>query len=359
MKEMKYTKSEIRRRDAVLKAVKGGIKRKYEDFTSKLSGDDAGKMGRYVSLEYISNNPHIEWNYRDVSYNPELTLDYVFEHPEKNWDSSKITDIVCTKEKWEYVTDNIDWKWSWRDLSYNIPLDIVRENPGKDWHWGALSGRYSLTEDFIIRFPEKNWNTERFGNRFTKDLVLAVPHLNWDWFCMEQKDYFHWDLVRYHPEKHWAWHDLSKLEGIPSDVFLDNMDKPWNIDSVTKNIIILSDDIPRIRDIEDPRIRYALIGDDIDSEEDMPAFDIFSGIGGEKRERELVLYYCQRHMAAYKIQKLWYRIMYDPSHPIGERVNLRKMFRDWNQIEDGEELERLVAEEVKARRLREARGEPE
>lgn len=353
----KYTKRETRRRDNVLKAVKGGIKKQYEDFTSKLTSDNAAKMGEYVSLEYISNNPEIDWDYLSVSKNKDLTLEYVLEHPDKKWNKRLITRKLINEKRWEFLERHIGWDWDWNLLSFYVPISIFANNPDKDWLWTGISRRIDLTEQIILDNPDKPWVTDHFKERFTKNLVMELPHLDWNWYNMDRMSYFHWDLVRAYPEKHWAWKDLGGLDYVPSDVFLDNIDKAWDLDDVSRNIVILESDEERIRQLDNPEIKYALLGDEISEVEDLPAFDIFAGIGGEKREQELILYYTRRHMAAYKIQKEWCKIMYDPYHPCGERIGLRRMFRDFHRIEDDDELERLVAKEVQSRRLQREKEE--
>jgi len=353
-----YTKKELRRKDTVLKAVKGGIKKKYEDFTSKLSVKNAGEMARYVSLEYISNNPQIEWSYWEMSNNTELTIDFVFSRPDKDWNIHQITSMVIKNEAWAFVDKNIDWKWSFASLSTSIPLYIIDNNPHKAWNWSWISTRYDLTEEFILRHPDKSWETIKFSNSFSKDLVISLHYLDWDWFSIELKTYFHWDIVRAHPQKHWDWVGLSTIKNIPSDVFLDNMEKSWSIRNVCKNIIILEKDRVRIREIENIELKYMLIGNDLPLDDNTPAFDIFSGPGGEKREQEMFLYHARRHIAAIRIQKIWTRVAYDEKHPIGERIQLRKFFNSWESVNDPKEIDRLVEDEIKRHPPAPMEGEP-
>ena len=53
-----------------------------------------------------------------------------------------------------------DKPWNWKELSRNpnITLEIVEANPDKPWNWYYFSGNPNVTIDFIKKCPDKSWN---------------------------------------------------------------------------------------------------------------------------------------------------------------------------------------------------------
>ena len=66
-------------------------------------------------FDYIKENPDKDWNYINLSLNPNIT--------------------------WEIVQSNPDKPWNYKCLSknQNITWEIVQENPDKPWKYSLLS----------------------------------------------------------------------------------------------------------------------------------------------------------------------------------------------------------------------------
>lgn len=311
-----YDKQHKKRLKVIQEDVSRALCKEYEDYTDNLSLSEAAKMGRYVSLEYIEKNPHIDWDYREVTRNSQVTLEYIMKNTDKNWDWDEATYLL---KDYQVLYDNPDLPWNMALLSRSAPLDFILRYRTKLWYWGTISSRPDITRDILLENINLPWDPSSFnGDMIDSDLVYDLEQLSWNWFSMEEKSYFHWDLVRYLPEKHWDWNSLSYIKDIPGDIYLDNLDKDWNIEGVIKNIKLSESDKIRIKESKDmDMVKYKLLGENV---EEKVAFDIFDGRGGEDRKAEIKLSYYKQHMSAYKIQNLWRRIMNDKKHPLYKSV---------------------------------------
>ena len=74
------------------------------------------------------------WDWYGISFNPNVTMDFIDKHPEKPWD-------------WCYVSNNP-----------NLTMEFVEKHPDKPWNWGCISDNPNLTMEFVEKHPEKPWN---------------------------------------------------------------------------------------------------------------------------------------------------------------------------------------------------------
>ena len=328
----------VKKRRQLYSSIKRGIANKYEKLSSKLPSADISKMGAFVGMEYIDSNPHIEWDYLQVSRNKELTVDYVVKHHLRNWDWKVTTILLINKNEWDYVFNYPDLDWHWKEMSYRAPWELISKYPDKPWRWNGISWRYDLKEYQIRLFPDKPWITEYFDDRVSWELVRDLPHLNWRWYQLETRECFTWELVRIFPEKTWCWEDLSRLDKIPSDIFLDNIDKNWRVNFAIQNIEVREEDVLRIESLEDPKLKYALLKkgwNEIGYYDDFVGIDLLQGVGGKSREEEVIIHHARQHMAAFTIQNRWRNICVDSYHPLGEKI-IKQRF-----LQLQEEMERL------------------
>ena len=113
------------------------VNNKLEDPHNLINGEFLYKfferMWREQWCQYISDNLHKNWDYDDLSYNPNLT--------------------------WEFVQANPTKPWYYSALSYNpnITWEIVQANQNKPWDYQALS-----------RNPMKKAKNDFIRNKFRK-----------------------------------------------------------------------------------------------------------------------------------------------------------------------------------------------
>jgi len=82
---------------------------------------------KFIYWTDIVSHPEIEWDWTEVSRNPNITI--------------------------EIVKSNLDKKWDWSALSGNpaISLDDIENNLGLPWEWNHIAANPNLTMDFLMK----------------------------------------------------------------------------------------------------------------------------------------------------------------------------------------------------------------
>ena len=106
-----------------------------------------------------------KWNWKNLSYNNNLT--------------------------WKVVEANLDKEWDWYGLSRNEKVatwEIVEANPDKHWNWFGLSENPSVTWDIVLNNPGRPWVYRGLSINpcVTWHIVQAYPDKPWDWDGVEQ-----------------------------------------------------------------------------------------------------------------------------------------------------------------------------
>ena len=144
-----------------------------------VSNWDWNKLSSKAPLEFIEENLHLPWNWygknprrfyerntTGISNNPNLTMDFVLKHLDKNWD-------------WECLTEH-----------ENISIKDIEDNIELDWNWDSdiwfegISGRPDLTIDFILKFVDKqfrHWDKLSANKAISLEDILKHDHLPWCW----------------------------------------------------------------------------------------------------------------------------------------------------------------------------------
>ena len=168
------------------------------------------KLEKYVPFNLIEKYKY-KWNYKYLSFNPNLTEEFILKYPNKNWDieylikNNKITNFN-TLTKFKYICKDIidkypdkPWDWEWLientdiEVEKYIPLNLIEKYSYK-WDYGELSFNLNLTEEFILKYPNKKWNINYLikNNKITNFKALSkfiyinqyidnYPNKPWDW----------------------------------------------------------------------------------------------------------------------------------------------------------------------------------
>ena len=101
--------------------------------------------------------------------------------------------------KWfQYILDNPDKGWNYKYLSYNpnITWEIVKANPDKDWNYYLLSGNPNITWEIVKANPEKPWNYCYLSANpnITWEIVKANPEKPWNYLYLSLNSMGKYDL---------------------------------------------------------------------------------------------------------------------------------------------------------------------
>ncbi len=104
--------------------------------------------------------PNKEWDYKMLSHNPNISLDYIYKHPNKNWilNASRSSVTCITVITMKTILKRPEINWSWYYISTVISLEDISNYPDKPWNWSGVSLNHNLTLDFILSNPNKPWD---------------------------------------------------------------------------------------------------------------------------------------------------------------------------------------------------------
>lgn len=214
----------------------------------------------------INKYPENPWEWACISYNPNITLDYMKLHEDNiNWEwavinpnikledlSGKLLDdylisqnptLVIEKEKQlqssllnrlDKLTDD-----DWYNLSSNpnISLDFIRKNLDKPWNWDKLLYNPNITWESIKEFNKLDYWYLSCIPIVTWDIVKSSSNLgiNWDFYLLSRNPNISWEIINENIFEPWDWFQLSKHPNITFEDILTNLDAPWNWSGVSLN----------------------------------------------------------------------------------------------------------------------------
>ena len=129
-------------------------------------------------MQDIINHPEYRWDWRSVSYNPNLCIDCIIKHPDNNWSWNYIMmfTTVDLELLLEYLPDDVEIN-VYKDSKYI--MKIINKYPNKKWDWNTLSSCSMITIHDIQSNPHIPWNWENIctKNDFSLDQELYVNNM--------------------------------------------------------------------------------------------------------------------------------------------------------------------------------------
>jgi hypothetical protein len=85
-----------------------------------------------ITMKDVEDNPHIEWDYKGLSRNLNLTIDFVLKNLTKDWEWCTVArNPNITPEELNTLPDNITLKWDDALLNPNLTLDFLKDHLDK------------------------------------------------------------------------------------------------------------------------------------------------------------------------------------------------------------------------------------
>ncbi len=132
----------------------------------------------------IINHPYHPWNDKFLSANPNITSSFILNEGSKRfWYAPSVSanpgitkrDIVKSTLKQLF-----DWDYINLSINPNLPLAYVNDNIDKQWNWFEISKVASMTD--IERFYNFKWNDIglSMNKNISMQFILNHPHIDWD-----------------------------------------------------------------------------------------------------------------------------------------------------------------------------------
>lgn len=182
-----------------------------------------------ITMQMMVDNPDKPWNdYRFIGHNPNLTIEMVDAHIDSidryAWPYISANPGIKMEDIEERLKDD-RYRWTKKDISRNpnLTIDFVVRHPENiggrvgrdsfgDWHWVSISQNPGITMKDTIEYPMLPWQLPYiFKNpNFTIDYAHKYPHKNDLFFrAFSTNPNLTEDFVEKHIDKDWDWYSIS------------------------------------------------------------------------------------------------------------------------------------------------------
>lgn len=294
-------------------------------------------------VRHVKNNYTIQWNFKTLSLNQNVTLSVLKHFENENWD-------------WSILTNHKNWNWEW-----------VRCFPCAKWNWYILSTSIYFSWNWVREFPNAPWNWTALSSRIEGiDIIKEFPCAPWDWYIltihektslkdMMECSYFPWkinsllfrfledeeiEFIRFfksHYDKdawedhtqHTLWSNIKKnldLPWVPKYIIVDvfeNEDlyliKGWNMNHLSA---VVSLDII----MKNPEFEWNM---NIVSQRSGVNYIHYPNLNWNMHSINLD-FERNRWLAAWTIQRYWKRCVSDPSYIVCKK----RLIRECNMLKE-------------------------
>jgi hypothetical protein len=183
---------------------------KYQDDDSYMELD-FNKLSSNLGLHqsFIQKNINQRWNFRAISENQNISIEFIKNNPTHGW----------------------DWYqgWDWYMLSMirrTIKNDYLKY-PELPWNKSTLYQNPHIDIDFIKRFPPKDTKDISANSGITMETVSNHPEIKWDYIHISKNPNLTIDFVLKNLDKSWDWYEVSSNLGITMEDIKNHPDLPW------------------------------------------------------------------------------------------------------------------------------------
>jgi len=203
-----------------------------------------------TSMEFIRTH-NLDWNYIWMSENPNLTLDYVLEHPNVTWHYKDVGSNPNIQPAEFFACPELPWLLS--DLSGNPNLtreDLNHKGERQSWDPKRLVENPAFTWEDLLTIPHLvgNYYDGYVNNpNFTVDeLPLVQAKTDTPIFLGSSHPCITLDYVLEHLELPWDWELLSANLRLTVEDVLSHPELPWKWRRLSTNPSFSKEDLASI-----------------------------------------------------------------------------------------------------------------
>jgi len=115
---------------------------------------------------------------------------------------------------WTLIERYPEKPWDWKYISFNpnITMEIIEKNPGKPWNWYRISKNPNITMGIIEKYPEREWNWEYISSNpnITIEIIEKYSDKSWNWYYISENPNITMEFIEKYSDKSWNWYYISK-----------------------------------------------------------------------------------------------------------------------------------------------------
>lgn len=141
-----------------------------------------------ITMIDVINHPKYSWNDRYLSMNPNLSSNYILnEGKDRKWFIPFVCSNAGISERDIFKsTMRSMFEWDYRNLSANpnLPIAYVNKNMSKDWNYHSISTNASITD--INSFQKVKWDSHglSMNSKINFQYVEQQKQIKWDYSCL-------------------------------------------------------------------------------------------------------------------------------------------------------------------------------
>jgi hypothetical protein len=182
---------------------------------------DPCELSMHLDLKHLLKH-NINLDYSLLSCNRTLTWDYVLQKLNMPWNWYTLSLKHATPEILNAYPD-LPWEWRYLSCNKNLTIEFIAKNINKPWDWTELSYSKVITQDFITSNIDKPWDHELLCYAANVDIefIKRNPDIKWNWSYISSEPRFGC-LFYLYPELPWDYKALSPNKNISLDIKLKN-----------------------------------------------------------------------------------------------------------------------------------------
>ena len=217
------------------------------------------------------------WN--SISSNYKFDISWYQKYPDKSWDPT----YWCFSENFDisWCLQYPNLNWSWVDISRhsNLKLEWIKENPLLPWCWVVIATYPNLNLEWLDilanqKCKSKIWRKLSDHPNLKLSWLKKYSYFPWKWDYISDNRNLRLEWLQTFPYKTWNWKSISDSPNLEYSWYLAFPNKNWSLSDMMMNLNFIS----------------------------------------SYREYQAI-----RYMSAYKIQKWWRKILYNPRSNPGIR----------------------------------------
>lgn len=227
----------------------------------------------------VTNNKEFPNLWKSISCNPEFDITWYEKYPYKPWESKYW--CFSTHFKIDWVIKYPDVDWSWVDICYHssVTFEILVKNINLPWNWSGLATNQRVDIRWLEIFAKqkcktKIWKKLSYHSNLQLSWIQKYSFFPWDWKYISECQNLRLEWLLAFPHKSWNWSTISDSPHMEYTWYLAFPDADWDFGELMLN----------------------------------PNF-----------YQSYLVYQARRYLAAYKIQKWWVKILYNPNSQPGSR----------------------------------------
>lgn len=136
-----------------------------------------------ITMIDVINNPKYEWDDRYLSANPNITSNFILnEGKNRKWFVPSVCSNpgITTRDIFKSVLKPM-FEWDYKNLSANpnLPITFVNDNLNQDWNYHSISVLSSLND--LHKFHQIKWDAHglSMNPNISFEYVNEYPYINW------------------------------------------------------------------------------------------------------------------------------------------------------------------------------------